>query len=300
MICYYGGKQKISSKIIEHIPPHTVYVEPFCGGCAVMFEKGLPKMNKSEEYREVINDINQQLITMFRQLQNNINLEYRLKNTLYSRDEYNEAKQINKNPEKYNEEDIAWAFFVNIHMSFATKLNGGFGIGLYGPNLASKWKKKTDIIKDIRKRLEFCTVENDNAINIIKRYDSPQTFFYCDPPYPNTEQGHYSGYTLKDYKDLLNILNNIQGSFILSCYATGLEPETWKKIDFKTFCTASGSGKIRTGKQKKTGKILDERIESIWIVDRSANVRKELIPILWCPNHGYVNNRSQVFDFGEY
>lgn len=48
MISYYGGKQRLASKIIQYIPPHTVYVEPFCGGCAVMFKKGLPEIKNSE------------------------------------------------------------------------------------------------------------------------------------------------------------------------------------------------------------------------------------------------------------
>ena len=67
-IPYYAGKQRMASKIMPHLPPHTVYCEPFSGGLAVMMRKGLPEITDKSNYREVINDKNDQLINMWRQL----------------------------------------------------------------------------------------------------------------------------------------------------------------------------------------------------------------------------------------
>lgn len=53
---YYGGKQRIASKIVPLLPPHTVYVEPFAGGAAVFFEKGRPETGNKSAYREVLNN----------------------------------------------------------------------------------------------------------------------------------------------------------------------------------------------------------------------------------------------------
>jgi len=287
----------IASKIINHITPHTVYVEPFCGGCAVMSKKGLPEITSGDYYREVINDTNDQLITMFQELQKNEKLENRLKKTLYSRSEYMKAKQIYKTPEKYDKEDIAWAFFVNIHMSFSNRLGGGMKTSVFTRNDAFTWYNKVNAIKTIRERLKYCYIENDDCIEVINRWDSPQTFFYCDPPYPGSNNGHYDNYGLHDYKKLIEKLDNIDGSFILSCYQQGIEPDKWKRIDIKS--TMSASGKGRTGKEKdrrkkaekeKLGKT--ERIESIWLVDRSENVRKELKKHLWCPSLGFINRNE--------
>ena len=55
-ISYYGGKQRMASKIIPLIPPHTVYVEPFAGGAAILFNKPWPSVTNRDHYREIIND----------------------------------------------------------------------------------------------------------------------------------------------------------------------------------------------------------------------------------------------------
>ena len=51
-----------------------------------------------------------------------------------------------------------------------------------------------------------------------KRYDTPESFFYIDPPYPGSNQGHYTGYSIEDLHELLELLKNIQGKFLLSNY----------------------------------------------------------------------------------
>lgn len=65
---YYGGKQRIASKITELIPKHTVYVEPFAGGAAVFFKKPWPDVSNTGHYREVLNDTNGDVVNFFRVL----------------------------------------------------------------------------------------------------------------------------------------------------------------------------------------------------------------------------------------
>ena len=57
-----------------------------------------------------------------------------------------------------------------------------------------------------------------DALQVIRDRDSERTFFYLDPPYPDTNQGHYSGYTWKELEELLTLLQSIQGQFALSNY----------------------------------------------------------------------------------
>ncbi len=67
-------------------------------------------------------------------------------------------------------------------------------------------------------RLQTVQIECDDALRIIHRVDRAEAFFYCDPPYYNSDMGHYDGYTIEDFEALLQTLSNIQGRFLLSSY----------------------------------------------------------------------------------
>lgn len=301
MIPYYGGKQRIASWICEHIPPHTVYVEPFCGGCAVYFKKGYAPVRDHHFYREVINDSNEQLITMFRILQTNPELERRLSRTLYSSKEHEKAKKIYKDINagvEHDAIDVAWAFFVNISMSFGAIANKGFGRATIKANHANTWYNRTNKIQQLRERLKATYIECEDALSIIDRWDSPQTCFYCDPPYPGTHLDPYKGYTIDDYQNLVERLDSIQGSFVLSSYAQGNEPEHWARIDRATKCHASGKGK--TNNKDRSRELTNEelgnrkRTESLFIMLNRSPVRPQLVKHLWCPSKGFVSQNKSV------
>ncbi|NCA17855.1 MAG: DNA adenine methylase, partial [Betaproteobacteria bacterium] len=125
-ISYYGGKQKQAHNIVPLIPKHTVYVEPFAGGAAVFFAKPWPNSQTNNDYREVLNDKDERLINFYRVLQTPEKREAlieRLNLTLYSEAEHAKAKDLASGDEVQR----AWAYFVNISMSFSAKLHGGWG-----------------------------------------------------------------------------------------------------------------------------------------------------------------------------
>lgn len=70
-LSYYGGKQRMAKNIIPLIPQHTVYVEPFCGGATILFKKPWPNVTNTHHYREVINDLDNNLIYFFKTLRDN-------------------------------------------------------------------------------------------------------------------------------------------------------------------------------------------------------------------------------------
>ena len=82
---------------------------------------------------------------------------------------------------------------------------------------------------------------NRDALHIIESLDSPQSFFYLDPPYPEADQGPYIGYSNNDFNNLTNKLKNIKGHFLLSCYKKEWMDfsNTWKVYKLKTRVTAS-------------------------------------------------------------
>jgi len=256
---YYGGKQVIANWIIENLPAHELYCEPFCGGAAVFWAKPPSKL-------EVLNDTNGEIVNFFRVCQDRAlfeELQHRLQWTPYARDEHRKACK-----EPHNEPvDRAWAWMVNVNMGYFNKIGSGFGGAkrIEHRNHAETWYKRIDellIFSDaIRERLHNTSIQNIDALACIEKYDSPGNLFYCDPPYINTDQGHYKGYTEADHIRLLDCLTSIKSSFVLSGYPNDLTPTDWPCITRATTAT-SAAGRHGKGKGART--------ECLWIMDRST------------------------------
>ena len=267
LVSYYGGKQKIASKILSYFPKHAVYVEPFCGGAALLFSKPVLNTGTSSDYRECINDINNHLITLYRVAKlNGDELIKMIESTPYSQSEWFRAKSILKNGA--SDLEIAWATYIQCNCSFAAKIGSTWAISKCSKNCAYTWYNCKQRLKEQIDRLEKVHISCEDALKCIDRWDSPHTLFYCDPPYPSTEQGHYKGYTQTDFETLLNKLSTIKGSFILSCYPNDAVPKEWKKIEFNTIMSVS-----------RDKSIPKERIDCIWIKESTQIPRKKILKI---------------------
>jgi len=275
---YYGGKQRMVPNIIPLMPKHTVYVEPFVGSAAVFFAKPWPSVLDNNYYREVLNDTNRLIVNFYKVLRDNPEELSRVCNlTPYSRKEYREAlRQETDNPV-----ESARRWFVNIQQSFSHKSHGGWGTGVFGGNGASTWKNQCSRLLLCAERLHSVYIENEDALKVIERWDSPQTLFYCDPPYPGTVQGHYSGYTQEDFNQLVEALDNCQGSFLLSCYKQECIPDSWEQFNFSASNHSSGKGKVGINRDKSRSATKEElgdreRTEYVWRIIRGDNVRPEI------------------------
>lgn len=212
-ISYYGGKQKLSATILKLIPKHNLYCEPFIGGAAIFFAKEPSNV-------EVINDVNKELVNFYRTVQNDyVGLEKEIKITLHSRDLHRKANVIYTNPDMFSEIKRAWAVWVMSTQSFAAMLDGSWGYDV-GKNTTTKKisNKRESFTEDYAIRLQNVQIECADALRIIRARDTKQAFFYCDPPYYNSDMGHYDGYTIEDYEGLLKCLSQIDGKFLLSSY----------------------------------------------------------------------------------
>jgi len=277
LISYYGGKQRIASKIVGYINqiPHTVYVEPFCGGAAVLFAKPKRVVTNSHHYREVINDTSDILISLYRcAIECPDDLSLKLEATLYSQSDYARARVICKNPKDYTQLEIAWAYFVNVNCSFSNKLNAGWGTGVIGRNLAHTWQNRIASLKDKLERLQSVHISCEDALRCIDRWDSSHSLVYCDPPYPGTNQGHYEGYTTDNWIALCDKLDSIQGSYILSNYPQEYEPKSaQQRIEISATMTASNS-------KDSKGKPREKRTEVLWICNRGKSDRPDIQKLL--------------------
>ncbi|MGI0496138.1 DNA adenine methylase [Limnospira platensis] len=105
-------------------------------------------------------------------------------------------------------------------------------------------------LSEALERLEKVRISCEDAIKCIERWDSPDTLFYCDPPYPGSTQGHYSGYTIKDWTKLCHTLDCITGNYIVSNYHQMIEPQSFtQKIEINTVMSASHKKDV---KKKRT------------------------------------------------
>jgi DNA adenine methylase len=287
LFSYYGGKQRLASRIVEWLPRHTVYVEPFCGGSAVFFAKGTPAVTNTHHYREVLNDHDQRIMTVYRVCQDGLTREAlleRLMYTPYSRAALQESRAIQQAWDGYDPVSQAWSVLVDLQQSFANTLGRGWQTAVYGRNSPKTWHRWRDDLAAIMARLQEVYLECDDAIHVIQRWDSPQTLFYCDPPYVGADQEFYKGYTINHLKRLIAALDACQGSFVLSGYAACLPdiPSAWEVQTIETWCSASGQGVTSDYAHDRTRAPTEDEIgdrrrtEYLWRMDRSASMRPEL------------------------
>jgi len=283
---YYGGKSKMARHVIPLLNeiPHTVYCEPFCGGASVLFAKEKRSVSNNHDYREIINDTNDWVITFYRvaKLQKDDLLRL-IDATLYSQSDYSKAKGILKASVEHDDLTIAWAFYVQMQMSFVNKLFAGWGSSVIGRNEAATWNNKKRSLEAALDRLADVHISSEDAIRCLGRWDSPHTLYYVDPPYVGTNQGHYGGYTADDWQNLCDALDNYNSSYVLSCYPQEVEPKSaQQRLEVSTLSSASGNGKV--GVDKGTFRTADEmgdrdRTEVLWVCDRSSGIRSDLVNI---------------------
>lgn len=250
-LTYYGGKQRIAKSILKFLPEHRIYCEPFFGGGAVFFEK-------RPSFLEVINDHNENLMNFYVQMQTNFTeLAARIQSTLHSESLYRKCQLIYQGQVSADPLEKALATWVVFNQSWNSQPNAGwkfdFGTGGSHMGIVAAHSRR-NFCPWLEQRLQYVQISCRDALQVIAERDSKETFFYLDPPYPGTNQGHYSGYTFEDLEKLLQILENIHGKFILSNYPSDIvffyaEKNNWqqrKLVLKKDSNMASVSGSTKT------------------------------------------------------
>lgn len=242
-ITYYGGKQTMLSMLLPLVPQHKVYTEAFVGGGALFWAK--PKATL-----EVVNDINQMLVTFYRVCQTNYKeLERMVKSTLHSRKLHRHAYVIYTNPELFSDLQIAWAVWVLSTQGFSGQLAASWGYDKSNQTVCKKiTNKKREFTDLIMQRMEGVQVECTDAAKVIRIFDSPDTFHYVDPPYYNSACGHYDGYTEGEYRQLLETLAGVKGKFLLSSYPSApldefVQAHGWHQLKVNKRIAVSGAAK---------------------------------------------------------
>ena len=252
---YKGGKHYSVKWLLPLLPKCQHFVEPFCGAAHIT-------LNREPSPLETINDLNGELINFFIQLRDNSEqLITKLDLTLFSRNEYKLAREpCNDDLER------ARRFLVRMVQSFGGSVNTtGWGYVVNTPqaNGVYAWLNRIPKLPAIVARLKRIQIESKPALEIIKQYDSPDTLFYCDPPYTHNTRVVRNLYTSNyemvddDHRQLADVLVNSKSRVAISGYRCNLYDELyqdWHRHDKET--TARGA---RTGANSKP-----KRVESLW------------------------------------
>jgi DNA adenine methylase len=148
----------------------------------------------------------------------------------------------------------AWAVWVLASQSFSSMLDGSFGYDRVGTTSKKVSVKRDGFTIDLSIRMQNVQVECTDALRVIRSRDCAGAFHYCDPPYFNSDCGHYDGYSQDDFENLLRTLSEVEGKFLLSSYPSEILSDYTKRNGWMTkeieqaVSVANGVGK--PGKRK--------------------------------------------------
>ncbi len=243
-----GGKYYLTGWLSQYIPEHTAYIEPFCGAGHLLFSKESSQV-------EVLNDIDGFLTSFFELLKDDTKrskLIQTLDNMPYSRSLWQDIRMNWKqgNIPQDEIERAAYWYYLNRTTFSGDQKRGGFAIpSTTGRNPVQSFRNAVDSLDTIAERLRNVCIENLSYKDCILRYDSPETLFFCDPPYLNSEH-YYGDFTQDDHRTLAEILHGIKGQVMVSHYSNSLYDDLykgWNRYEYKSF---KGSHKAAPGTEK--------------------------------------------------
>ena len=189
---YSGGKSRLVKWLKKRFPQHEMYVEPFGGSASVL-------VNKEPSRMEIYNDIDSRVVNFFEVFRDRTDeLVEWLDRTPYSRELHDKYadKYFDAQPDEMPTEDVARAgiFFYLRYSQLMSKNDSkaGFQSSL-GRNTATTIRNATRNLETLRERFADVVIERRDYAKLFDHYDTPDTFFYCDPPYLTKGTDWYEG-----------------------------------------------------------------------------------------------------------
>ena len=225
---------------------------------------------------EVINDLNGEVVNFYRVCHSDFKkLEKLIQSTPHSRQVHRETQEILKDADKFDPVKRAWAFWVQTNMSFSSRIFGGYAYERNSNGTLKRFVNKKLAFKEaIKERFDMVDIENNDALQVIRSRDAEDSFFYCDPPYFNSDMGHYKGYTEKDFTDLLDLLCKIKGKFLLSSYPSEILDRYTRKHKWHTLTKRTG-----VAVTKQTNKVKTEVLTANYSIEAELNGVVDLLQV---------------------
>lgn len=250
-IRYHGGKFRLAPWIIEQMPEHTCYVEPFGGAAGVL-------LKKTRSYAEVYNDLDGEVVNLFRVLRDPL-LNQRLQDacalTPYSRDEFCAAREATDDPV-----ERARRMVVRACMGFGSASGIGGNSGFRSDSkrkyatAAHLWERFPSNLSAICRRLQGVIIENKDALAVMRAHDAETTLHYIDPPYMPESRVQGNRYynhemTEQGHEQLLAVAGTMTGMVMISGYDSELYKDMlrgWRKTVKGSRISAGRGTKVRT------------------------------------------------------
>lgn len=247
---YMGGKFSLLKHILPQLPESKIFVDVFGGGGSVVYNK------RPASKITIYNDLSSEVYIFFKVLREQYDeLRHLLEYTPFSYQLFKEAytKLRKEKSEGLSELQRAWYWFVLIRQSYATRGDAfARALSSYGCRhfhiSVSNLKQLSDFFKGI-------SIDNIDYWDLMQKYDSENTLFYCDPPYlaqcgsKASSEGYFNSFSFEDHKLFLDRIKTLKGKVCVSHYKVDLydsELSDWRKVYFER--------KITTVKVKDGGK----------------------------------------------
>jgi len=206
-LSYIGGKTRLASRIIERMPRHLAYVEPFAGGAQVFF-------HKEPSAIEVLNDLDGELVNLYRVCQSHHEELIRFMRFMVLSREWFERLQ-RTSPQSLTDIQRAARYLYLQKVAFGGRVRSqSYGYFVTSSNRFSP-KKVPEMIAKSHERLAGTQIECSPYEEVLRRYDRPTTFFYIDPPYFGVKLYHHNLEPV-EFSTLRDRLKELKGKFLLS------------------------------------------------------------------------------------
>lgn len=230
---YHGGKWMLAPWIIEHFPPHRLYIEPFGGAASVL-------MRKPRAYAEVYNDLDEEIVNLFQVLRTRGDeLVRQIELTPFSRMDFNESFLPSEEPIERARRTVVRSFMGfggNLTRPNRDQTPQRTGFRTYaqknrGSTPAGDWRNYPDSLGEIIDRLRGVIIESRPAVEVIETHDAADALHYVDPPYVHSTRGFDASGTHRAYRfemtdgehaELARVLHAVEGMVVLSGYSCEL------------------------------------------------------------------------------
>lgn len=226
-----GGKHALARQILDALPltsDYSLYCEP-CGGAAWVL-----LARPAGQHDEVLNDLDDNLITFWQMMrERGQDMQAELDGLLYSRKQYYDYYRslFDGTPLEPLERAARWFYCLR---STGTGWLRRSPVGWNClPKNVSSYHAALELFAQVQERLRDVLIDNRDVLATIRRYDSPRTLFYVDPPYVGTEQYYEPSKKGFPHAELAELLQHIQGYAAVSYYPHPLIDELyhgWRRI----------------------------------------------------------------------
>lgn len=251
LVPWIGGKRRLAKHILPLFPEHGCYVEPFAGAAALFFMKAPTRV-------EVLNDVNGDLVSLYRVVQHHLDEFVRqFRWALNSRELFGWLQATP--PTTLTDIQRAARFFYLQKCAFGGKVAGQS----YGTSVTSMPRLNlTRLEEDLSAahvRLHKVNIERLDWLACIQRYDRPETLFYCDPPYWETE-GYGVDFELAQYGRMAEAMRAMKGRALVSVNDVPAMRDAFAGLPMRRLSIAYTVGGT-ADRRKETGELLISNFE---------------------------------------